>query len=140
MSFSRSSTARRRSYDDVEKDALGTLVSKFEKVSDHTKLLRELRDLTKHRNGVAHRGFMLTAEEQQDAGTLRRLTKEIDLIKKRTQPCVIALFEAIARLNGQPAVSVSASALATHAPPHVLSDSGSSPPAARVRPPRGFAP
>lgn len=42
----------------IEKAALGTITTMFEKVNRNTELIRSLRDLPQHRNYLAHAAFM----------------------------------------------------------------------------------
>jgi hypothetical protein len=80
-------------YRDVEKDALGTLINKFEKLNDNKPLISELRDLTKYRNDYAHRGFLTTYEEMNNSQHLESELETARDIKKRTQQCLFALLK-----------------------------------------------
>jgi len=82
----------RYDYSDIEKDALGKLINKFEKFNDNKPLIAELRDLTQYRNDCAHRGFLLTHEEMYDDKYLENELKGLEKIKERTEKCVSDLF------------------------------------------------
>lgn len=62
---------------ELEKDALGRLISKFAQFSDDIELLKALRDLQPFRNQCAHRGMLLTVEQQKDVAFLAAETKLI---------------------------------------------------------------
>jgi len=86
-------------YEDTEKDSLGTLVGKFEHLTDDLDLVRELRDLVRFRNGVAHRGYLLTVDEQNDVAYLRRQIAGLTALKDRTAPCAMRVLGAWESLN-----------------------------------------
>jgi hypothetical protein len=91
---------------DLLKDALGTLVSRFERHTNDDELVKELRDLIKHRNETAHRAFLLRAEETADSEFLRRQTDSLAQVKARTGPCVMKIlerWEEIQRFEGKDA-------------------------------------
>ncbi|MBU2895808.1 hypothetical protein [Vibrio hepatarius] len=80
-------------YNDLKKDALGVLIKKFEKYSDDTDLIKELRDLVQYRNGVAHKGWLLTTDEQRNSERLKQLTSELTTTKKRTEVVLRRLID-----------------------------------------------
>jgi hypothetical protein len=82
----------RFNYKDVEKDALGTLINKFAKFNDNTSLISELRELTKHRNECAHRGFLLTSKESHDEPRLEKKLIKLKETEDRTKQCLSTLF------------------------------------------------
>lgn len=81
------------SYDDNDKDALGTLISKFEKVTTNTDLVAELKVLVKSRNAVAHRAFLLSSEQHDDAAHLKKLKIGLETLRVRTNDCVHKIFK-----------------------------------------------
>ena len=80
-------------YKDLEKDALGVLITKFEKFSDDTSLIKELRDLVQYRNGAAHKGWLLTPNEQRNPERLKKLTSELTMTKNRTKVVLQRLID-----------------------------------------------
>jgi hypothetical protein len=83
----------RYDYRDVEKNALGTLINKFQKLNDNKSLISELKDLSKYRNEYAHRGFLLTYEQMHDVLYLESELKTLREIKKRTEQCISVLHK-----------------------------------------------
>ena len=51
------------------------------------------------RNGVAHRGYLLTNDEQKNAEYLRRQISALTAVKERTKPCVFKILGAWDSLN-----------------------------------------
>lgn len=84
---------------DIEKDALGKLINKFEKFNDNNKLLAELNDLKKYRNDCAHRGFLLTDEQAYDEKYLKNRLKELEKVKKRTANCLSGLHKEVVKIE-----------------------------------------
>src|SRR4051812_8696020 len=74
-------------YSDNERDSLGALISKYEKFSDDSRLINELKELVQHRNGLAHRGFMLKEDQRWDAEELKRMTSALEKVKERASNC-----------------------------------------------------
>lgn len=68
-------------YKDLEKDPLGKLIYKYEKFCDDCDFIKELKDLIQHRNGVAHKGWLLTVAQQQDVEYLKQLNSDLEKIK-----------------------------------------------------------
>ncbi len=84
---------------DIEKDALGKLINRFEKFNDNKRLIAELNDLKKYRNDCAHRGFLLTHEQVHDEEYLKSGLKELEKIKERTANCLSELCKEVVRLE-----------------------------------------
>ena len=84
-------------YKDIEKDALGKLINKFEKFNDNKRLIAELNDLKKYRNNCAHRGFLLTDEQVHDEKYLKNGLKELEKVKKRTANCLSDLHKEVVK-------------------------------------------
>jgi hypothetical protein len=87
------------SYKDIENDSLGSLISKFERLSDDAGLVKELKELVKFRNKIAHQAFLLTAEQQNDSAFLSAQTKELSKVKARTNVAVHKVLEESIRLG-----------------------------------------
>lgn len=86
-------------FDALQKDALGRLVSKFEQFSDDKELISGLRDIQPFRNRCAHRGMLLTVEEQKDVGFLSTETKAIEAKRVSAQECLGKLLAEWQRLE-----------------------------------------
>lgn len=84
---------------DIEKDALGKLINKFEKLNDNKRLIAELNDLKKYRNDCAHRGFLLTHEQMHDEKYLKSGLKELEKIKERTANCLSELCKEVVKIE-----------------------------------------
>ena len=84
---------------DIEKDALGKLINKFEKFNDNNKLIAEMNDLKKYRNDCAHRGFLLTDEQVYDENYLKNRLKELEKVKKRTANCLSGLHKEVVKIE-----------------------------------------
>ena len=84
---------------DIEKDALGKLINKFEKFNDNNKLIAELNDLKKYRNDCAHRGFLLKDEQVYDDKYLKNRLKELEKVKKRTENCLSGLHKEVVKIE-----------------------------------------
>ena len=86
----------------IDRDALGKLIERFGEVSANETLIQELRVLTKDRNHVAHRAFVLSLEEQFSADFLKKEIERMADTRFRTRRCIdelmkdmTALFEAL---------------------------------------------
>lgn len=86
-------------YKDIEKDALGKLINKFEKLNDNKRLIAELNDLKKYRNDCAHRGFLLTGEQVHDEKYLKSDLKKLEKIKERTANCLSELHKEVLKIE-----------------------------------------
>ena len=84
---------------DIEKDALGKLINKFEKFNDNNDLIAELKNLIKYRNDCAHRGFLLTDEQAYDEKYLKNRIKELEKVKERTADCLSGLHKEVVKIE-----------------------------------------
>lgn len=50
----------------VENDSLGKLIQKFEKLSDNSRLIEELKKIKPRRDAIAHQGLLLSVEDWED--------------------------------------------------------------------------
>ena len=91
---------------DLEKDALGRLIQKYAKFSDNTTLVAELKRLQRHRNQVAHRGLLLTLEEQRNCQFLDEQTRRLDELHKELKPHIQTLLNEVAALTGEAPVII----------------------------------
>lgn len=84
---------------DLEKDALGRLISKFEQFSDDAELIGKLKQMQPFRNRCAHRGLLLTTEQQRDVEFLRTETKAIYAMQLIARDCLNKLLSEWQRLE-----------------------------------------
>jgi hypothetical protein len=75
----------------LEKESLGKLIQKYEEISGNEVLIQKLRDIASDRNFCAHRAFLLTLEEQQNASFLAGETRRLETLRQRSQDCVMTL-------------------------------------------------
>lgn len=79
------------SYKDVEKDALGTLISKYEKFCNDVDLIKSLRDLVQHRNGAAHKGWLMHTVQRNDKEYLKTKIDELEDIADKSESTFLKL-------------------------------------------------
>ena len=91
---------------DLEKDALGRLIQKYAKFSDNTTLVADLKRLQRHRNKIAHRGLLLTFEEQRNCQFLDEQTRRLDELHKELKPHIQTLMNERAALTGEAPVTI----------------------------------
>ena len=84
---------------DVENNSLGTLLKKFEKLNTNKELIKKIKSLIKQRNHVAHQGFLLTYEEQQDDKFLSEQIESIELIVKSSKECLDLLLVELKKVD-----------------------------------------
>ena len=70
---------------DFERDAMGALISKYEKYCNDVDLIKALRDLTKHRNGAAHKGWLMNAAQRDDKEYLKTRIDELEDIADKSK-------------------------------------------------------
>lgn len=87
------------SYADTEKDALGRLIARFEKLSSRDDLIQDLKDLVRHRNEIAHNSYLLSSEKQRDPDYLNAEAADIRKLRDRTRPLVEAILEEGGRIQ-----------------------------------------
>lgn len=93
-------------YSDVKNDALGRLINKYLKFSNNKELGAQLRESLEHRNGIAHRGLLLTVEEQRDLAFLDAQSQRLEDLHNQLKPCLQTLFNEMATLEGKPPVVI----------------------------------
>jgi hypothetical protein len=81
----------------VERESLGRLISRFEEVSGNDALIKELRAVVQDRNFCAHRSLVLSLEKQHDVTYLGAERERLVALRKKTEPCVMALTEEFGR-------------------------------------------
>jgi len=87
------------SYRDTEKDALGKLIVKFDKLSNRDDLVKELKDLVSFRNKIAHEAFLHTVEQQEDIKYLDEQTDTFRALRERTKLVVAAINKEVGRIE-----------------------------------------
>jgi hypothetical protein len=91
---------------DLEKDALGRLIDKYSKLSKNAKLVSELRELLPKRNEIAHKGLLLSLEQQRDVEFLDEQAKRFQELHERLKPHIRTLLNERAALTGEPNASI----------------------------------
>jgi len=82
------------SYADTEKDSLGTLVSKFGKLTYDDDFVQDLRNLVQNRNIIAHRAYLLSPEEQGDSAFLSAQIKALRDTRKELARVIKHIYKA----------------------------------------------
>lgn len=77
--------------DAIDDAALGTLTKWFKSYSSNVELVRELDSIKKERDRIAHRGYVLSVEEQADGALLIQKTEELEAAHLRAQACYAKL-------------------------------------------------
>ncbi|MCK4795174.1 MAG: hypothetical protein KAV87_66200 [Desulfobacteraceae bacterium] len=85
---------------DFDKDSFGTLVSKFEKLSDNSSLVSQLRMLTEHRNKCAHRGFLLKVRQWCDTDFIDSELERLIEIRSGSETCTSSVMKEYKRVKG----------------------------------------
>jgi len=93
-------------YSDVRNDALGKLISKYLKFSNNKELGANLRKALDHRNEIAHRGMLLTVEEQRDVRYLDSNAERLEDLHKQLKPYLQTIFNEMAALEGKSPVVI----------------------------------
>ncbi len=81
------------SYDDVERLSLGKLIARFSKYNGNKDLCKLLYDLTKERNHIAHKAYLLTEEKIKDSEVLAKEFEKVVKIRERVLEANKALYE-----------------------------------------------
>ena len=103
-------------YSDIEKHALGKLIAKYEKLTNREDLVKELKDLVRQRNIIAHQAYLLSTEQMTDITYLDDQSDKLRMLSERTQKAnaeinkeltqATDIFERITiNLKGQPGQS-----------------------------------
>lgn len=93
-------------YADVRNDALSKLISKYLKFSDNEELGAQLRKALRHRNEIAHRGLLLTIDEQRDVAHLDTQAQRLEGLHGQLKPLLQTLLNEMAALQGKPPIVV----------------------------------
>lgn len=84
---------------DVEKLALGKLTDRYSKLSDNTSLVKQIQEVMKKRNDLAHQGFLFTSEEQKDKRLLESLTTNLEQLHIKTKNILFELSKETSSLE-----------------------------------------
>ncbi len=68
----------------IEEDSLGQLITKFEKLSNNDRLIRELKNIKPDRNKIAHQGLLLSKEDWNDNSLISFRIEELRKIRAVT--------------------------------------------------------
>lgn len=69
----------------VNKDSLGALIEKFEKMNDNQKIITELRRLKPQRNEIAHQGLLLSVKDWNDCFQVAIRIADLQRIRTETR-------------------------------------------------------
>lgn len=84
---------------DVEKLALGKLTDRYSKLSDNISLVKQIQEVMKKRNDLAHQGFLFTSEEQKDTKLLESLTTDLEQLHIKTKKILFELSKETSSLE-----------------------------------------
>jgi len=84
---------------DVGKDALGTLINKFEKINNNMRLITKLKELPPKRNNIAHKGLLFTLAEQNDKKDIALKIKKLEILRKETRAILFELLEEFKKIK-----------------------------------------
>jgi hypothetical protein len=87
-------------YNDLQKDALGTLLGKFRKCSNNDLLIGQIENIIKDRNYCAHEAYLLTYEQQKDSGYLAAEIEKMGKIITKAEDCRQLLSAELRQLEG----------------------------------------
>ena|SRR3989338_607323 len=69
----------------VEKDSLGALISKYEKMNDNHEIISELKRLKPHRDKLAHQGLVLSHKDWNDKFQIAIRISDLKQIREETR-------------------------------------------------------
>ncbi len=75
-------------YKDLEKDALGKLLSKFKRFNSNNELIGKIEKVIKDRNYCAHKAYLLTYEQQNDPDYLKSELEKLENIVNKAKECM----------------------------------------------------
>ncbi|MGA9111715.1 MAG: hypothetical protein ACLPSL_06300 [Smithella sp.] len=87
-------------YKDLQKDSLGTLISKFKKFNKDSSLITNIENIVKDRNYCAHQAYLLTYEQQRNPEHLIKEVKRIDEIIGKAENCLERLMAEGKQIEG----------------------------------------
>jgi hypothetical protein len=94
--------------EDIEKDALGKLIEKFERVSDEPELVRQLREVQPKRNRYAHQRFLVDFSPKVPDKKLRPLIAELVGLRETAKALIATLFKLLLKfVDGRTDVQIS---------------------------------
>jgi hypothetical protein len=92
----------------LQKCALGLLIDKYSRYCDDGDFIEEMRRLTKERNKLAHRGFIITTKQSHNEAYIKSESKEWDQVRADTSLALDkllnvhgALEESLERAKGE---------------------------------------
>ena len=86
-------------FDSIDNSALGRLIDHYKLYSDDAGLIDQLRQLKNHRDHCAHRGYILSDDEQKDSVFLKEKEQEILEFDRKAQECFLLLGKEMERLE-----------------------------------------
>lgn len=83
------------------KQPLGSLIREFDKRTDKKDIVDSLRELADDRNFFAHRGYLLTLEEQTGKEDISELLNRLDASHQKAKECLKSLVREASRVRGE---------------------------------------
>jgi hypothetical protein len=80
---------------------LGSLVREFEKRSDRKDIVASLREIIEERNFFAHRGYLLTVDEQNGQADISKLIGRLDAAQAKAKKCLLEVVLEATRVSGE---------------------------------------
>lgn len=69
----------------IDKDSLGTLINKFEKMNSNQVLIKELKRLKPYRDKIAHKGLLITVEEWNNKSLVDFKISDLQKLRNETK-------------------------------------------------------
>jgi len=88
------------SYKDLEKNALGKLVSEFKKLNKNEEVTKKIEKIIKDRNYCAHEAYLLTSEQQNDPEYLSKEIAKLEKIVRKAKECLKGISAEVKRVEG----------------------------------------
>ena len=86
-------------YNDVQRDSLGTLLDKFAKFNNNSELPKKISAIIKWRNFCAHRAYLMTYDEQTGGKSLTKEIERMDKLIKFIDECFWQLHGELKKLD-----------------------------------------
>lgn len=86
-------------FDSIQNAAMGKLISYFQTFCDNAELLKSLNEVKKKRDHIAHQGYLLTFEEQNDQKFISDQLIELESAYKEAKDCFSVLKAEMKRIH-----------------------------------------
>lgn len=87
---------------EIEKMPLGRLIDEFSRRSNRADVVSVLKQLTKHRNFVAHSSYAVSVRNQDDPAKMKELSDRLKKLTELAMACFKALAQEHSRVTKQP--------------------------------------